>query len=252
MTASARQIALVAAVAGVAFAIPAAARPAKDRIDCPEMPTSNDTEGERSGGFGLAIGGIEANLDRSRSHANKDVMMRSGKGWEDWSASAVLAHSCQVNRLLYANDLERQRDEFAALRERLIGRPQPQRPIPTQAATPYRSAPVKTATRSSDWVPRLAGFPMDQIWQPLPHPPAFPWQARQAGVRSGSAVIACWLTHAPGAQSCQVESESPAGHGFGAAGFSRTGQMRLREEVRRAKWADQWVRIKVQFKDTGN
>jgi len=220
--------AAIAVWAGVASATPAFA--SSRQPQCPAMPPSSDIERSSSGGLSLQVGGFGVGGNRSRSRAEADIMMRQG-GFEAWSAAAVMAHSCRVNREVYRNDLIRQRDEFAALRERLLGR---------QALQSTRNAQAPAANGST-----TRGWAFDEMWEPLASRGFMPTNAVYAGVYEGGADVDCQLSRQSGLSDCYVIAEWPSGYGFGAATVRYLRSLRLTAELQQYSWSDRRIRRRV-------
>jgi len=179
-------IILIAAVlAGVASATPAIGRERDGQAGCPLMPTTNDIEQSRSGGLSLQVGGFGLGANRARTRAETDVMMRFGS-FEDWSAAAVLSQACQENRRLYPNDPRRRRDEFIALRDRLLGLRAGGSP---PAATASTARPIDNPAASTSRGSGTTGWTFAQMWQPISTYAFMPRAALSAGLREGSARV---------------------------------------------------------------
>lgn len=213
---------VLAGVAGVAQATPAAAR---DPIpSCPAMPTSSDLERSSSGGLSLGTGGLSLGGDRSKTSSERDVMARTG-GFEAWSAAVVLSHACQAERAIHKGDLARQRDELIALRERLLGRTSSRAYVPTRAALAPSS---DVGSRSFTW---------DQLWLPLSTAQFVPYSVRPTGRRSVSATLDCLLRREDGLSDCRVVDEQPIGLGVGSAVTRYAESLQLVEDARQIKWS---------------
>jgi hypothetical protein len=214
-------------LAGVASATPAFGR--EREIDCPAMPTTNDVEGSRSGGLSFQVGGFGLSGNRARSRSETDVMMRYG-GFEDWSAAATLSHSCESNRRLYGNDLRRQRDEFIALRERLLAR---------------RSSSSQSGQTASQGNIASRGLTFAEMWEPLGTAAFMPRAAQYAGLSSGTVEVDCRMSQQFGFDDCYPVTESPSGYGFGAAAARYLGALRLRDQLRTFYWSERRMRVRV-------
>lgn len=217
---------VVAVGAGMAFATPAFAQ--ERGSECPQVPPSSDFESARSGDLSLQVGGIGIGGSRSRSRSQSDVMFRYGRGFEDWSAAAVMAHSCHMNRRLYRHDPRRQRDEFVALRDRLLAQP------PASRAAPSRA----TATR---------GWTFREMWEPLSTRTFMPRPALSAGLSHGNAQVNCRLSQGRGLDDCYVVSETPRGYGFGGAVVRYLGTLRLRNELLSFSWEPRRLDLDVRI-----
>lgn len=235
-------IIFVAALAGVAFATPAFGRERESQTDCPDMPTTNDIERSRSGGLSLEVGGFGISGNRSRSRAQADVMMRQG-GFEDWSAAAVLSQACQENRRLYPNDPRRRRDEFIALRDRLLARRPPaashEQQAPAQTADPCSCGGAASGSERS-WT-------FTQMWQPLPTYTFMPRAALNAGYSEGSARVDCRISQSRGVDDCYLISETPSGYGFASAVARYLGSLRLKPELLSFTWSERRVQVTIRI-----
>lgn len=214
---------IIVAAVGVASATPALGR--IQEPECPEMPPTADIDRSRSGDVSLQFGGVGLGGSRSRSRTARDVMMREG-GFEAWSAAAVMAHACQVNRRLYRNDPRRQRDEFAALRDRLVRDPPPRADPPSHSGG-------------------RTGWTFSRMWHPLATYPYMPRAALSAGLNQGTVQVDCRISQERGVDDCYLISESPRGYGFGAASAQYLGALRLRSELLSFSWAPRRLQINV-------
>lgn len=230
---------------GVAAATPVFAR-TKQQPPCPEMPTTNDVERSREGGLSLQLGGFGVSGNRSKSMSRKDVMMREG-GFPDWSAAAVLSHACHVYRDLYRGDLARQRDAFAAERERLLGRPAPQ-PSPRPMSVDWSRYPPVQPQRQTHEQPAQYVPGGNAYWKPLSTSGFMPQRAIQFGIRSGSAVVDCSLSRTNGLSDCQLVSEIPTGYGLGAGVLRYARALRLTDAAKAANWQARRVRWTLQLR----
>jgi len=223
----------VAALVGLASASPAFAHHLDRRPECPSMPPSADTSRSSEGGLSLQIGGFGLSGNASRARSESDIMMRHGRGFEDWSAAVLMAHVCQQNRRLYRDDPRRQRDELVALRDRLL------------------------AERGGHAGSESQAFPQDdntswerdfmRMWHPLAISGFMPRAATYAGLREGIVHVDCRLSRQLGVDDCRIASETPRGYGFGTAAHNWLRSLRMRDEYRYSNWNARRVRFGVRL-----
>ena len=114
--------AIIMIAAGVAMATPATAKRDTD-LPCPIMPTTNDVEFSRERGASFQIGKVGFDAKAARSSSAKDIMMKEGRGFRDWSAAVLLSYTCEANKRAYPGDYQRQKDELIFLRNQLVDPP---------------------------------------------------------------------------------------------------------------------------------
>jgi hypothetical protein len=238
-----RSVITIAVAAGVASATPAFGRERDRPPDCPIMPTTNDIEQSRSGGLSLQVGGFGLGANRARTRGETDVMMRFGS-FADWSAAAVLSQACQLNRRLYPNDPRRQRDEFIALRDRLLGQ---RAGTPPSAAIASPPRPIDNPTSSTSRGSGMTGWTFAQMWQPAATYAFMPRAALSAGLREGSARVDCSVSQTRGVDDCYLLSETPSGYGFGDAVARYLGALRLKPDLLSFAWPERRAQVTIRL-----
>jgi len=94
---------------------------------------------------------------------------------------------------------------------------------------------------SPDWVRKPSGDDLMAAW---------PVRALERGL-GGKAMLLCEVNVRGGLENCSVESESPAGEGFGAAALLLTPSFQMKPKVRDGQPERGVVRIPISFADPG-
>lgn len=105
----------------------------------------------------------------------------------------------------------------------------------------FAAGPVTAQNSGPDWVRRPSGEDLRA---------AFPTAALARG-KSGQATLICELTIRGGLENCKVESETPAGYGFGDAALLLAPSFQMTPKIRDGKPEAGVIRIPIDFSNPG-
>lgn len=109
------------------------------------------------------------------------------------------------------------------------------------AAASLAAGVALSREQGPDWVRKPTGEDLRAAW---------PTAALRRGV-SGQAVLACQVNVQGGLEDCQVESETPAGYGFGSAALLLVPSFQMKPEMKDGQPQVSSVRIPISFSNPG-